>query len=173
MALPATPDPCPDLQEGLALGAPEHAGFVAAWNWIVGIFRKAKDFFVFGVNGRTGEIEIVAGDGINVLTSGKTITISIGDGEDEDDGDMGDGDGGGGGDGSSGSSGDGSGGGGGSGGSGSGGSGSGSSGGSGSGEGYGEGDGGGCNGWSDDDDVNGNGDAFGNQGDDCNVVNGW
>ena len=170
MAFPDTPDPCPDLQEGLALGAPEHAGFVAAWNWIVGIFRKAKDFFVFGVNGRTGEIEIVAGDGINVLTSGKTITISIGDGEDEDDGDMGDGDGGGGGDGSSGSSGSGSGGG--SGGSGSSGD-SGSSGGSGSGEGYGEGDGGGCNGWSDDDDANDEGGDFGNQGDDCNVVNGW
>ena len=127
MAFPDTPDPCPDLQEGLALGAPEHAGFVATWNWIVGVFRKAKDFFVFGVNGRTGSIEIVAGDGIDVSTSGKTITISIGNGEDEDDGDTGDGDGG----------------------------------------------GGGCNGWSDDDDANDEGGDFGNQGDDCNVVNGW
>ena len=77
MALPDTPDPCPDLREGLALGAPEHTGFVAAWNWVVGIFRKASDYLCLGVNDITGEVNIVAGNGIKVESSGRDITISL------------------------------------------------------------------------------------------------
>lgn len=89
MALPVLPDPCPTLKMGRALGAPDHTGFVAVWNWIVGVFKKARDYFVLSINGRTGCVDIVAGSGINVSTSGKTITISLGDGETSDDGDNG------------------------------------------------------------------------------------
>ena len=88
MSLPSTPSPCPDLQEGLAIGAPEHNGFVATWNWIVGIFRKAASYLVLGVNGAQGDITIEEGRGISVTTSGNTIRISLsGDGGDDDDDD--------------------------------------------------------------------------------------
>ena len=93
MSLPSTPSPCPDLQEGLAIGAPEHNGFVATWNWIVGIFRKAASYLVLGVNNVHGDITIAKGRGIDVTTSGNTITISLsGDGGDDDDDDDGDSD---------------------------------------------------------------------------------
>lgn len=70
MSLPATPNPYPTLKEGLALGAREHAGFVNVWNWLCGIMREAKKYFTLGINGRTGDINVVAGEGINVTTEG-------------------------------------------------------------------------------------------------------
>jgi hypothetical protein len=84
MAIPPTPSPCPDLHQGLALGAPEHQGFVAAWNWIIGVFRKAKDSLVLSVNGISGDAKIVGGEGIKVVTAGQTITISLGEGDETD-----------------------------------------------------------------------------------------
>ena len=89
MALPITPNPFPTLKQGLSLGAPEHRGFAAAWNWLADIMRKAKDYFVLDLNGKHGEVSIVGGDGIQVVTSGHTITINVGDGEDENDSDGG------------------------------------------------------------------------------------
>lgn len=83
MALPIVPSPFPTLRPGLSLGAPEHQGFVNAWNWMAGVLKKAKDFFVLALNGRHGEMSIVGGAGIQVVTSGSTITINAGDGEDE------------------------------------------------------------------------------------------
>lgn len=68
MSLPATPNPFPTLREGYALGANEHRGFVNVWNWLTGIMRKAKDFFCLGLNNRTGDISVVAGEGIDVIT---------------------------------------------------------------------------------------------------------
>ena len=87
MSLPIAPNPFPTLRQGLSLGAPEHQGFAAAWNWLTGVMRKAKDYLVLDVNGKHGELTIVGGDGIQVTTSGTTITINVGDGEDENDGD--------------------------------------------------------------------------------------
>lgn len=78
------PNPCPTLKQGLALGASEHAGFVAVWNWIVDLFRSPKDNFVIGVNDRTGKINIVAGEGVDVITNGNTITIGLGNGASKD-----------------------------------------------------------------------------------------
>ena len=86
MSLPIAPNPFPTLRQGLSLGAPEHQGFAAAWNWLTGVMRKAKEYFVLAVNGKHGELTIVGGDGIQVVTSGSTITINVGDGEDENDG---------------------------------------------------------------------------------------
>lgn len=68
MSLPATPNPFPTLREGYALGANEHRGFVNVWNWLTDIMRKAKDFFCLGLNNRTGDISVVAGEGIDVIT---------------------------------------------------------------------------------------------------------
>lgn len=82
--LPSEPSPFPTLREGFAIGASENAGFVNAFNWIAEILRKASDFFCLGVNDRSGKINIVAGEGINVTTSGQTITISIGNGDNTD-----------------------------------------------------------------------------------------
>ena len=84
MSIPELPNPCPTLQEGLALGAQEHQGFVATWNWIVDFFRNIKNYFVSNVNGRTGKINIVAGSGIDVIAEGDTITIGLGGGNSED-----------------------------------------------------------------------------------------
>lgn len=84
MGLPFLPSPCPELRPGLALGAPEHQGFVAFWNWLVAIFRRAKDYFVLGVNGIKGEVRIVGGEGISVCTAGQTISISLGEGDSTD-----------------------------------------------------------------------------------------
>jgi len=84
MSLPATPNPFPTLREGLALGAREHSGFVNVWNWLCNIMRNAKEYFTFGVNGRSGDINVVAGEGINVTTEGQTIMISVGTGENTD-----------------------------------------------------------------------------------------
>ena len=84
MSLPSTPDPFPTLKEGLALGADDHTGFVNVWNWIAGIMRQAKDYFTFGVNGRSGDLNLVAGEGISVTTEGQTIMISLGNGENTD-----------------------------------------------------------------------------------------
>lgn len=78
------PDPCPVLKQGLALGAPQHEGFAAVWNWIVDLFRSPKDNFVVGVNNRTGKINIVAGKGVDVITKGETITIGLGGGKSTD-----------------------------------------------------------------------------------------
>lgn len=86
MALPATPSPCPNLRPGLALGAPEHQGFAATWNWVVGIFRNAAKYIVSSINGAAGDMSIVGGTGIQVVTSGSTITINVGDGDDENPG---------------------------------------------------------------------------------------
>ena len=82
--IPQTPNPCPDLQEGLSLGAPEHKGFVTTWNWILNIFRNIKKYLPTAVNGRQGNINIVAGTGIDVIASGNTITIGLGGGNSED-----------------------------------------------------------------------------------------
>lgn len=78
------PSPCPTLREGLSLGAREHSGFVNVWNWIVDIFRNAKNKLVLAVNGRTGDLSIVAGTGIDVVTNGNVITIGLGKGESKD-----------------------------------------------------------------------------------------
>lgn len=83
MALPSVPAPCPTLRPGLSLGAPEHQGFAATWNWIVGIFRNAAKYLVSSVNGTAGDLAVVGGNGIQVVTSGNTVTINAGDGEDE------------------------------------------------------------------------------------------
>lgn len=82
--IPSTPNPCPNLQEGLALGASEHQGFVAVWNWIVDIFRNIKKYLPTAINNRTGNISIVAGTGIDVIASGHTITIGLGGGNSAD-----------------------------------------------------------------------------------------
>jgi hypothetical protein len=78
------PEPCPTLRAGLAIGAKEHNGFVNVWNWIVDVFRNIKDKLVTGINGRTGDISIVAGKGIEVVVDAKTITIGIGEGKSKD-----------------------------------------------------------------------------------------
>lgn len=78
------PNPCPTLREGLSLGAKEHAGFCDVWNWIIDFFRNLKENVVTKVNDRTGRINIVAGDGIDVIASGSTITIGLGGGESKD-----------------------------------------------------------------------------------------
>lgn len=78
------PSPCPTLCEGLAIGANEHRGFINVWNWIVDIFRNVKDNLVIGINGRQGDISIVAGSGIDVVASGNTITIGLGSGNSVD-----------------------------------------------------------------------------------------
>lgn len=78
------PNPCPTLREGLSLGAKEHAGFCDVWNWIIDFFRNLKENVVTKVNDRTGKINIVAGDGIDVIASGSTITIGLGGGESKD-----------------------------------------------------------------------------------------
>jgi hypothetical protein len=85
MALPPIPNPCPDLKPGLSLGAPEHKGFVSAWNWLFALFRSAKDNFVFSVNGATGDLHIVSGEGISVTTRGSTLTIAVSDEGDKTD----------------------------------------------------------------------------------------
>ena len=82
--IPQTPNPCPDLKEGLSLGAPEHKGFVTTWNWILNIFRNIKKYLPTAINGRQGNINIVAGTGIDVIASGHTITIGLGSGNSED-----------------------------------------------------------------------------------------
>lgn len=84
MAIPPVPNPCPTLKPGLALGAPEHAGFVSAFNWLIGIFRAAKENFTFSVNGASGDVSIEGGEGIAVSTSGRTIIISLGEGDTSD-----------------------------------------------------------------------------------------
>lgn len=84
MNLPTQPNPFPTLREGLALGAREHSGFVNVWNWLCGIMKKAKDYFILGINDRTGNVNVVAGEGINVTTEGNTIMISIGSGKNTD-----------------------------------------------------------------------------------------
>lgn len=84
MSLPSLPSPCPELRPGLALGAPEHQGFVAFWNWLVGVFRQVRENFVLDVNGIKGDVSIVGGEGISVSTSGQTITISLGEGDSTD-----------------------------------------------------------------------------------------
>jgi hypothetical protein len=84
MSLPSLPSPCPELRPGLALGAPEHQGFVAFWNWLVGVFRRASENFVLDVNGIKGDVRIVGSEGISVSTSGQTITISLGEGDSTD-----------------------------------------------------------------------------------------
>ncbi len=78
------PPASPTLREGLALGAPEHAGFVAMWNWICGFFRSIREQIPTDVNGRTGRIAIVAGEGIDVVASGSVITVALGTGKSED-----------------------------------------------------------------------------------------
>ncbi len=85
MALPPIPSPCPDLKPGLSLYAPEHRGFVSAWNWLFALFRSAKKNFVFGVNGATGDLRIKGGDGISVTTKGSTLTIAVSDEGDKTD----------------------------------------------------------------------------------------
>ena len=85
MGLPALPNPCPVLRPELALGAPEHQGFVASWNWLFSLFRAAKDNFVFGVNGASGDLRIVGSEGISITTSGSTITIAISEDGDKTD----------------------------------------------------------------------------------------
>lgn len=97
MALPALPSPCPDLRPGRSLGAPEHQGFAATWNWILGIFRNASKYIVSSVNGASGDISISAGDGVDIHTSGSTVTISLGSGNNTNDNPGGGGGGGGGG----------------------------------------------------------------------------
>lgn len=82
--IPNLPDPCPTLKEGLALGADEHKGFVKTFNWIVDFFRKIKERIPTSINDRTGKIAIVAGNGIDVVANGNTITIRLGDGKNED-----------------------------------------------------------------------------------------
>lgn len=84
MSLPSFPSPCPQLRAGLALGAPEHQGFVSFWNWLVAVFRKAKDNFVLSVNGIKGDVRIAGGEGVSIATSGRTITISLGEGDTTD-----------------------------------------------------------------------------------------
>ena len=84
MGFPQEPSPFPTLQKGLALGASEHAGFVAVFNWIAKLMRKASSFFCLGINGRTGKLNLVAGTGISVTVSGSTITIAQGNGENID-----------------------------------------------------------------------------------------
>ena len=84
MSLPATPSPFPTLKEGYALGAADHRGFVNVWNWLCGIMRKAKEYFCLAMNNRTGEISLIAGEGIDVTTEGNTIMISIGSGRNTD-----------------------------------------------------------------------------------------
>ncbi len=80
----AIPNPCPTLREGLSLGAAEHSGFCSCWNWIIDFFRNIRENVVTKVNGRTGKISIVAGDGIDVVASGGTITIGLGSGKSTD-----------------------------------------------------------------------------------------
>lgn len=80
------PTPCPVLQKGQALGSSHHVGFVAVWNWIIDFFQNIKTYIPVGINNRTGNVYVVAGKGIDVKTSGKTITISLGEGNTEDDG---------------------------------------------------------------------------------------
>jgi hypothetical protein len=84
MSLPMSPDPFPTLKEGLALGARDHRGFVNVWNWLCGIMRKAKDYFCLGLNNRTGDVSLIAGEGIDVTTEGNTIMISVGTGKNTD-----------------------------------------------------------------------------------------
>ena len=78
------PNPCPTLREGLSLGAQAHAGFCEVWNWIIDFFRNLKENVVTKVNDRTGKVNIVAGNGIDVVASGGTITIGLGSGESKD-----------------------------------------------------------------------------------------
>jgi len=78
------PNPCPTLREGLSLGAKEHSGFCECWNWVMDFFRNIRENVVTKVNDRTGKINIVAGDGIDVVASGDTITIGLGSGENTD-----------------------------------------------------------------------------------------
>lgn len=78
------PNPCPTLREGLSLGAKEHSGFCECWNWVMDFFRNIRENVVTKVNDRTGKIKIVAGDGIDVVASGDTITIGLGSGENTD-----------------------------------------------------------------------------------------
>lgn len=82
--IPNLPDPCPTLKEGLALGADEHKGFVKTFNWVVEFFKKIKERIPTSINDRTGKIAIVAGNGIDVVANGNTITIRLGDGTNED-----------------------------------------------------------------------------------------
>ena len=86
MSMPEPPNPCPLLKGGLALGAREHRGFAVAWNWLLGILRKAEKFFCLSINGRTGNINVVAGNGIDVTADGNTITIAAGTGKSTDNG---------------------------------------------------------------------------------------
>ena len=157
MNMPAEPNPFPTLKAGLALGAKDHRGFVNAWNWLCGIMRAAKDYFCLGVNGRTGNVNIIAGEGINVTAEGKTIMISTGDGTNTDNGDGTGGGGGGGGAGGGASDGD-----------------------------DNDGDwtdaqrptepsdpSTQCNDWTEDDVGNGWGSGEDNQGDNCRELNGW
>lgn len=78
------PNPVPTLKEGLALGAPVHIGFVRMWNWIVDFFRTADQRIVTELNGRTGRVSIVAGNGVEVITTGNTITVGLGTGKSTD-----------------------------------------------------------------------------------------
>lgn len=80
------PSPCPTLQEGRAIGAEENTGFVAMWNWLVSFFQTIKENIVTGINNRTGDVFIVAGEGIDVNVADNTITISLGEGKTTDDG---------------------------------------------------------------------------------------
>lgn len=84
MAKPTPPLPCPTMKEGLALGAPEHRGFVRVWNWLMDALRHATKYFVTTINNRTGDVAIVAGEGIDIFTNGRTITISAGSGRNDD-----------------------------------------------------------------------------------------
>lgn len=81
---PPEPNPFPALREGLAIGAPEHRGFIAAWNWMADIMRRAAECFCLGVNGRTGRLCLIGGEGIDVTVSGRTICVSLGSGVNTD-----------------------------------------------------------------------------------------
>jgi hypothetical protein len=174
MKFPNVPSPYPTLQKGKSLYHSAHGGFVNVWNWMKDIWQHVSDYFVTSINSTAGDITISGGEGIEVHTSGKTVTIQLGDGEDTNSNKSshsggGSGGGAGGGSGSdygssdydddyefddSGSSG-------------------GSIGGGGSSGGSEEGSDGGCNDWSEDVD-NGAGDGdLSNGGDNCSELNGW
>lgn len=82
--IPPHPNPFPTLRDGLAIGAPEHRGFVAVWNWVADIMRRAAECFCLGVNGRTGSLSIIGGEGIDVTVAGRTICVSLGSGKNTD-----------------------------------------------------------------------------------------
>ena len=83
--IPPLPNPCPTLREGKFIGAQEHSGFVRTFNWLINILRNIKEYLPTEVNGRTGNISIVAGDGVEVVTSGNTITVGLGAGSRDSD----------------------------------------------------------------------------------------